>query len=285
MFCPAIEMLALSYQWNLAQVEYATDVVFRRQTDLQPIYETLVRTAIHAVKPDQIGTFLGRKHKLHSNNTEEIGNDFQTRIQRTRVKHRMGPCSIKMYDKAGLILRIETTTNNPSWFSHYRTVAHRDGTTSHELAPLKKSIYSLHDLRQLMVATNRRYLDFLSSLDDPTVAVETVCRLSEKVEDAGRSYRGFNFFSGADVHLFETIIRGEHTIRGFRNADLRAHLPDKSPGQVSRMIKRLWTHHLIKKVGGTYKYYITELGRTVIATGLKLKSLVLIPELARALPA
>ncbi len=51
------------------------------------------------------------------------------------------------------------------------------------------------------------------------------------------------------------------------------------------MIKRLWTHDLIKKVGGTYKYYITELGRTVIAAGLKLKNLILIPDLARALPA
>lgn len=284
MFCPAIEMLGLSYQWNLAQVEYATDIVFRRQTDLQALYESLVHTAIQAVKPDQIATFLGRKHKLHSNNTEEVGNDFQTRIQGTRVKHRIGPCSIKMYDKASLILRIETTTNNPSWFSHYRTVAHRNGTTSHELAPLKNSIYSLHDLRQLAVAVNRRYLDFLSTLDDPTIAVETIGRLSEKVQDQGRSYRGFNFFSAEDLLLFETILRGEHTIQGFRNADLRAHLRDKSPGHVSRMLKRLWMHDLIKKVGGTYKYYITELGRTVIAMGLKLKNLVLIPELARALP-
>lgn len=284
-FCPPIEVLALSYQWSLAQVEYSTDIVFRLQKDLQPVYETLVRTATHAVKPAHVGTFLGRKHKLHSNNTEEIGNDFQTRIQGTRVKHRMGPCSIKMYDKAGLILRIETTTNDPSWFHHYRTVAHRDGTTSHELAPLKKSIYSLHDLRQLMVAANRRYLDFLSSLDDPTVAIETVSRLSEKVEDAGRSYRGFNFFSAQDLHLFETLVRGENTLRGFRNADVRQHLPDKSSGQVSRMLKRLWMHDLIKKVGGTYKYYLTELGRTAITAGLKLKNLVLIPELARALPA
>jgi len=94
-----------------------------------------VHTAIQAVKPDMIGTFLGREHKLPPNNTEEIGNDFQTRIQGTRIKHRRGPCSIKMYDKACLILRIETTTNNPSWFSHYRTVAHRDGTTSHEQRP------------------------------------------------------------------------------------------------------------------------------------------------------
>ena len=139
-------------------------------------------------------------------------------------------------------------------------------------------------MRSPVVAANRRYLDFLSSLDDPTLAVETIARLSEKADDAGRSYRGFNFFSEQDVHLFETIVRGEHTIRGFRNADVREHLPDKSPGQVSRMLKRLWTHDLIKKVGGTYKYYITELGRTVITAGLKLKNLVLIPELARALP-
>jgi len=283
LFCPAIRALGLSYQWSLAQVEYATDVVFRRQADLQSIYEALVRTAIHAVKPAQIATFLGRKHKLHVDNTEEIGNDFQTRIQGTRIKHHMGPTSIKMYDKAGIILRIETTTNNPKWFKHYRTVAHRDGSTSHELAPLKKSIYSLHDLRQLTVAANRRYLAFLSGLDDPTIAFETVARLSEKTEDAGRSYRGFNFFSARDLDLFVTVLRGENTIAGFRNADVRKHMPDKSPGQVSRMLKRLWMHGLIRKVGRTYKYYLTELGRTVITMGLKLKELVLIPELARAL--
>jgi hypothetical protein len=282
LYCPVVGTLGLSYQWNLAQVEYSTDIVFGRQADLQPIYEALVHTAIHAVKPEQIATFLGRKH-LHSSNTEELGNDFQTRIQGTRIKHRMGPTSIKMYDKAGIILRIETTTNDPRWFKHYRTVAHRNGTTSHELAPLKKSIYSLYDLQQLTVAANRRYLAFLSSLDDPTIAIKTVARLSDNVEDAGRSYRGFNFFSEQDLHLFEIVVRGEHTIAGFRNADVRKHLPGKSPGQVSRILKRLWTHDLIKKVGATYKYYVTDLGRTAITMGLKLKALVVIPELARAL--
>jgi len=63
------------------------------------------------------------------------------------------------------------------------------------------------------------------------------------------------------------------------------HLPATSPGQVSRLLKRMWTHGLIKKVGGTYKYYVSELGRIVITAGLKLKNLVLIPELARSLPA
>ena len=30
----------------------------------------------------------------------------------TRIKHHMGPVSIKMYDKAGIVLRIETTGND-----------------------------------------------------------------------------------------------------------------------------------------------------------------------------
>lgn len=285
LFCPALEALDVTYRWYLNQVEYATDVVFRRQVDLGPIYETLVRTAVHAVKPVQIATFLGRKHRLHSNNTEELGNDFNTRIQGTRLKHRMGPTAIKMYDKAGIILRIETTTNNPAWFTHYRTVAHRDGTSSHELAPLKKNIYSLHDLRQLAVAANRRYLDFLSSIDDHTVAIQTVRRVSERVLEAGRAYSGFNFFSEQDLKLFEIILRGEHTIQGFRNAHLREHMPDRSPGQVSRLLKRLRSHGLIKKIGRTYKYYVTASGRTVLTTGLKLKNIVLIPDLARAMAA
>jgi hypothetical protein len=285
LFCPPIESLGVDYQWNLAQVEYATDIVFRRQADLAPIYETLVRTAVHAVKPAQIATFLGRKHRLHSNNTEEIGNDFDTRIQGTRVKHRMGPTSIKIYDKAGIILRIETTTNNPKWFRHYRTVAHRDGTRSHELAPLKKSIYSLHDLRQLAVAANHRYLEFLSSIDDPTVAIEAVRRVSETVEQAGRRYRGFNFFSDEDIRLFEVVLRGEHTIQGFRNAHIRGHLPGRSTGQISRMLKRLRCHGLVKKIGRTYKYYVTPAGRSVMTAGLKLKTIAFIPEVARAMAA
>ena len=54
-----------------------------------------------------------------------------------------------------------------------------------------------------------------------------------------------------------------------------------SAGQVSRILKRLRVHGLIKRVGRTYKYYLTSLGRRVILTGLKLRELVVIPELAR----
>ncbi|MDO8674117.1 MAG: hypothetical protein Q7O66_22115 [Dehalococcoidia bacterium] len=50
-------------------------------------------------------------------------------------------------------------------------------------------------------------------------------------------------------------------------------------------LKRLHLHNLIKKVGHTYKYYLTETGRRAILTALKLRELVAIPSLAADIPA
>jgi hypothetical protein len=81
----------------------------------------------------------------------------------TCIKHRFGKCSIKMYDKHGIVLRIETTTNDVSFFKHHRKVEHRTGPTTRELAPVKKSIYSLIDLREILLRCNRCYIAHLSS--------------------------------------------------------------------------------------------------------------------------
>ncbi len=65
---------------------------------------------------------------------------------------------------------------------------------------------------------------------------------------------------------------------GIRNCGLREML-DKTSGQVSRILKRLRNHGLIKKTANSYKYYLTSLGRQVVATSLKLKELFIIPNL------
>lgn len=77
----------------------------------------------------------------------------------------MGTVSIKMYDKYSKILRIETTVNNLSQFKHYRTVEHRDGTTSQKQASVKKNIYSLEPLIDLLGASNMRYIEFISAIE------------------------------------------------------------------------------------------------------------------------
>jgi hypothetical protein len=278
-FCPVLRHFPSGYHWTLMQVEFATDVAFKFQRDLGPLYETIVRTAIHTVKPEQVATFLGRK--LHGTYQGEIGNDFHTRIEGTRIKHHMGRVSIKMYDKQGIILRIETTVNDVSFFKHHRKVEHRDGTWEMKEAPLKKSIYSLPVLRELMEAANRRYLEFVSAIEEPTVGIKNLEKISEPASDGQRTYRGFNLFHGQDLKLFEGMVRGEFNIRGFQNRSFRTIMPDKSGFQVSRMFKRLRMHGLIKKTRGTYKYYLTRLGQKVANTALKLRTLFIIPSLAQ----
>src|SRR6185503_8051907 len=251
-------------------------------SDLAPIYETLTRAAIHAVKPENVATFLGRK--LHGNYQDEMGNDFHTRIEGTRMKHCMGPVSIKMYDKFHLILRIETTTNDVSFFKHYREVEHRRQNGRRRKkhlawAQMKKTIYNLAPLRQVLAAANRRYLEFISTLDDCSAGIKHLNKLCRTVVDNERSYSGFNLFDEEDHTLFETIARGEFNIRGFQNKHLREHLDDKSGPQTSRILKRLRLHGLVKKVHGTYRYYLTKLGRHVTAAGLQLKELFLVPHM------
>jgi len=278
-FCPVVRYFPGGIHWSLMQVEYATDLVFRRREDLAPLYDGLVRTAIHAVKAENVATFLGRK--LDGRFRGELGNDFHTRIEGTRIRHHMGPASLKMYDKHGRVLRIETTANNVGFFKHHRTVEHPDGTSSKQLAPVRKSIYSLGVLAELLGAANRRYLEFLSALDDPGVGTPAVEKIARPVREQDRPYRGFNLFHGEDLDLFQTVARGEFAISGLRNRDLQ-HRLGRSGSQVSRMLKRLRLHGLVKKIGRTYKYYLTHLGQTIIAAALRLRQITVLPVLGEA---
>lgn len=277
-FCPAASEFHAGYHWSLNQIEYATDVVFRRREDLAPLYDHLVRTAVHAVKAEHVATFLGKK--LGPRYLGEVGNDYNTRIQGTRIRHRMGRVALKMYDKFGHVLRIETVVNDVSFFKHHRTVEHRDGSRETKLAPVKKTLYSLGVLADLLRAANRRYLEFLSSLDDDTVGRKHLEKLSRRIHDDNRSYRGVNFFDPDDRALLLALARGEFNIRGVQVRDLARRLPAWTSAQISRHVKRLRMHGLLKRVHGTYKYYLTKIGRRVIAAAMRLQEGSIIPALA-----
>jgi len=277
-YCPVIKDYNLNYRWSIMQAEYATDIVFTKQADLKLLYEPLIRTAIHSVKPDNIATFLGAN--LHWKFEGEIGNNFNTRIQGTRIKHQMGAVSLKMYDKFGLILRIETTVNNVSQFKIYREVDQRDGKKVKKMAVMKKNIYSLFPLIRLLKASNHRYLEFISTFPDPSKGIKRLKTISKTVISGDRTYRGFNLFSEEDQQLLTLIARGEFNISGFRNQSLQPYLSHKNPGQISRILKRLRLHGLIKKAGSSYKYYLTSLGKSTVTLGLRLKELFIIPRLA-----
>jgi hypothetical protein len=273
--CPVSDAFGQSYHWSLMQVEYATDLAFRSTTSLGPLYEQLIRETVLSVKAEQIATFLGRQ--ITPLLAQEIGSRFSTRIEGTCVKHRFGKCSIKMYDKCGIVLRIETTTNDVSFFKHHRKVEHRNGPPTRGIAPLKKTIYSLIDLREILVGCNRRYLAHLSALDDFSAGVRALGRLTKPHEVDGKTVKGINFFEPGDSALLHALQNPSVNIAGIRRAELLPNLEMFSPARLSRQLRRLLDLGVIKRIKGTYRYYLTKAGRAATAAAERLKQATIVP--------
>jgi len=273
--CPVSEAFGQSYHWSLMQVEYATDLAFRSTTSLNPLYEQLIRETVLSVKAEQIATFLGRQ--ITPLLAQEIGSQFSTRIEGTCVKHRFGKCSIKMYDKCGIVLRIETTTNDVSFFKHHRKVEHRNGPPTRGIAPVKKTIYSLIDLREILLGCNRRYLAHLSALDDFSAGVRALGRLTRPREVDGKTVKGINFFEPGDSALLHALQNPRVNIAGIRRAELLPNLEMFSPDRLSRQLRRLLDIGVIKRIAGTYRYYLTKAGRAATAAAERLKQATIVP--------
>ena len=277
--CPVLDVFGQSYHWSIRQIEYSTDLMFKSADILTPLYDSLSRQSVLAADAPRVASFLGKK--VTPALAQEIGSRLSTRIEGRCIKHSMGAASVKVYDKFSRVLRIETTVNDVSFFKHHRKVEHRDGHSTRELAGLKKSIYSLIDLREMLSGCNQRYLAFLGSLDDTSAGQRDLQRLSQpRVSiNAEQTVKGLNFFNPMEQRLLQTLQRGEFNIHGLRRADLAAHLPIP-PSALSRQLARLRMLGLIKKVAHTYRYYLTRLGRSAIAAACSITRFNIVPAMA-----
>ena len=277
--CPALEVFGQSYHWSIRQIEYSTDLMFKSAEILTPLYDCLSRQSVLAADAPKVASFLGKK--ITPALAQEIGSRLNTRIEGRCIKHSMGAASVKVYDKFSRVLRIETTVNDVSFFKHHRKVEHRDGHSTRKLAGLKKSIYSLIDLRDILLGCNQRYLAFLGSLDDASAGERDLHKLSQSKVAVGaqQSVKGLNFFNPAEQTLLKALQHGEFNIHGCRRADLAKHVP-LTPSALSRQLTRLRVLGLIKKVAHTYHYYLTRLGRSAIAAACSITRFNIIPAMA-----
>ena len=116
---------SLSYCWVVDQAEFSTDLIFTSREALAGLYPRLLDHAAVHFSAQDILKFLGRK--LHGNFQGEVLNQCQKdRQPGARIKHRMKNNWLKMYDKFGQVLRVETVINNPREF-RVRRLRTRDG--------------------------------------------------------------------------------------------------------------------------------------------------------------
>jgi hypothetical protein len=267
----------LRHYWTIQQAEYSTDVLFASRSGLSALYHRLLDYATVNFGARDILTFLGRK--LHGNFQGEVLTDSKKdRAPGARIKHRVKNNWLKMYDKFGQILRVETVINDPREF-RVRRRRERNGTPQMVWCPMNKGVTNFRQFERIARAANSRYLEALAVVDDPTPSYQQVARLAERKVVAQRSYAGFNPASSHDVRLFQTVLQGDHLLRGFHNRDIRRRLfPHVAPtevcrclaAKVSRLLKRLHVRSLIARIPHTRRWRITQLGAQLLGAIVQL---------------
>jgi hypothetical protein len=268
------------YYWTIRQSEVATDVMFRDAGVLEEVYPRLVRHAIEHFRCKDVLRFLGRR--LTSAKTEEVTSELRELAEGVRIKHRVGENSIKMYDKQGSVLRIETTINNPRPFRACREMI-RDGQPRLVWLPMRKGLADIARRVEICRAANQRYLEALAVVGEPSPTKLVFDPLSRRVQKEGRSYRPLRPIAPEDNELFAAVMRGEHLLDGFRNRDIReAIAPGVKPrskqgraviSRITRYLGLLRAHRLIRKVATTQRYRITTQGHHAMTTALKVREL------------
>ena len=259
----------MDYYWTVDESEWATDLMFRSPDELAALYPRLVRHGMLTLGSDEVLRFLGRARPGDS----EVSSDLRRRIEGLRLKHRVNGNSIKLYDKQGSVLRVETTLLQPKDFKVYRPLQN-DPQGPAEWRTMRKGVADLHRRAQVSQAANERYLDRLASVDGTVTVAEVSAPLCRRVIHEGRSWRALNPLADDDAQLLHAVARGEFATNGFRNRDLLACLYPDTPAsdrrrrstQITRKLKLLRMHGLISKVPRTHRYQLTATSHTTIAT-------------------
>ncbi|TMB93789.1 MAG: hypothetical protein E6J42_12380 [Chloroflexi bacterium] len=265
----------MTYYWVTDQAEYATDVMFRSRADLQSLYPGLLRHATLAYRAEDVMRFLGRK--LHAHFQGEIVSDLKHRVEGARIKHRVKRNWIKMYDKHGRILRVETVINQTREFKVRRVTRFR-GRVRARWTPMPKGVAFLDRTERICRAANRRYLDGLANIQDPGAARRALDRMAAPAYPRRR--RGFNPADPDDARLFAAVLRGEHVIAGFRNRQVREALfgptddrltARRQAACVTRLFNRLHAHGYVAKIPHTHRWRVTDLGRAAMSAVLDVR--------------
>jgi hypothetical protein len=266
----------VGYYWSADQSEWASDVMFRSPGLLRSLYPRLIAHGMQTMGSRDVLRFLGHAVPAHGGVHRkfqgEVTSDLRERPEGMRIKHRVKANSIKMYDKQSSVLRVETTINDTRDFRVFRAAEGKPRGAKKWLY-LRKGVADLHRRAVISQAANARYLEAMASVEEKTRLGELMRKLCQPVQWQAGRVRALNPLGDRDARLLEVVNRGEFAVKGFRNRDLRDLLCvgtsdpavlKKQSAAITRQLRLLRAHGLIRKVGTTHRYVLSKRGRTAI---------------------
>jgi hypothetical protein len=271
---PKRKIVLRPYYWTARQTEYATDIMFDNKESLGAIFPELIRYAIEELNTEDVLRFLSRNKRSHFQG--EVRSTLERRGEGLRVRHWVRENSIKMYNKAGNVLRIETTINNPKRFK-----VRRHTKSGARWMSMRKGIVDLRRRVDVSNGANERYLKALAAVGETTPSHKLFDSVSQRVEHNQTKHRPLRPIAPEEALVFKAIMKGEHHLQGFRNEDIRKQLYPQSEGdldsrrkassRITRFLRLLRAHRLIYRVPTTNYYRITNKGHNIMGTALRFR--------------
>ena len=266
----------IEYHWSAWESEWASDVMFKDAAALARLYPRLTLHAISTFDSPSVLRFLGGHVTKDGQVPGALVGPVKSGLKRfpdcVRVRHWAKGNALKLYNKEGTVLRVETTIGNPQAFKVYRS-AEGGAEEQKSWRTMRKGVADMKRRAEVSQACNERYLEALAALDDERSLGELLQPCCHAVNWRNKRVRGLQP-TGQDAALLQAISRGEFLINGLRNADLRKVLfisPARDPkerrrrsGQVTRQLRLLRAHGLLRKVPKTNRYQVTDEGRSLV---------------------
>jgi hypothetical protein len=269
------------YYWSCYQSEWATDIVFSDPAFLDTLYPRLVQQSLTAFQCSDVLRFLGkpvtRSNRACNHFSGEVSSNLKQRSEGIRVKHWVNGNSEKLYDKARterfVVLRAEATINRPQEFPCFRA---KEGGSPEEKANrrLRLGVADMYSRAQISDKINQRHLNALSTLESEQLLKDLLSKVTVPAMLKEKRVRALRPFDAEDTKLLMAVSHGEFVINGLRNRDLQklwfatdAETREEARrrgGFITRKLRLLRAHGIVRKIAGTHRYQVTDEGRTLL---------------------
>ena len=256
----------LHYQWSVAQIEFARDVIFRRRARLHDLFQRAVEIGVALGGATQTRHIFGRRiNRRYHGKLETVldRRDEGFPVLRSYYKSSY----VKQYEKGNLLLRTETCLNDTYHLNIGRKLA------------------NLPALKQRLAATTDRYLEQQAELLDSTIDTGALAKLAAPVTTGKRRVPGIKLHDDRVIRLLDGLLYtvgllGNWTTRELHERVLARHRLTEQAytlGQLRYDLGKLRAHSLAERVGTSRRYRLTADGVRLGALLVKIRTRLLGP--------
>jgi hypothetical protein len=263
-----------TYTWTLWQSEWAKDYIFKDPKELTSHMNQLLRHAFITGTSDRVLRYMGRPVQANGQPHWAADPELMSRVSLyydgARIRHWVDGNSLKFYNEQN-VLRFEFTMNDPTKFRIHRTVE-GSGSDEKKFLPMRKGIADIAVRTQICSSRIKNLTEQVASLEDDIPVSELLSKVTKSVASKGKRYRGLDV-TGKDLALLKAVADPKFFVDAITNKHLqkvlgatpwaRGYKGRSLSGRISRHLRLLREHGLIKKLPKQHKYELTAKGRAL----------------------